>query len=256
MTALIVCSKSTLKYAKEMEGRVYQVMHPPDKETLDIIVVEDEIIAIGGGSVIDTAKIMGAQSGINTILAYPTTGAGASCTSRAVYWEKGRKYTIKTPKPITLFDINFVEGIPKHIWSASRHDAISHARESIASIHRTVISMRLANVALSETIGCPHKLSNVFICGILAGQAIEITGTNIAHALSYPLTGHYGIPHGQAVGIMTSGGEDGIIVEVPDKDYDFDLLVSEALSYPQIHETSFEATRESVRGLYKEALCR
>lgn len=252
---LIVCSKSTLKYAKEMEGRVYQITHPPDRETLDIIVVEDEIIAIGGGSVIDTAKIMGAQSGINTILAYPTTGAGASSTSHAVYWDKGRKCVIDTPKPITLFDINFVEGIPNHIWAASRHDAISHARESIASIHRTAVSMRLANAALSETIGCSHKLSNVFICGILAGQAIEITGTNVIHALSYPLTGHYGIPHGQAVGIMTRGGEDGVIVEVPDREYDIDLLVSEALSYPQIHDTSFVAAHENVRDLYKEALC-
>ena len=175
MTALIVCSKSTLKYAKEMEGRVYQVTHPPNNETLDIIVPEDEIIAIGGGSVIDTAKIMGAQSGINTILAYPTTGAGASSTSHAVYWDAGRKHTIKTPKPITLFDINFVEGIPNHIWSASRHDAISHARESIASIHRTVISMRSAHIGtyttdimppcttLVHSPLLPRSLSHVFV---------------------------------------------------------------------------------------------
>ncbi len=244
MTALIVCSKSTLKYAKEMGDKVYQVTHPPDRETLDIIVPADEIIAIGGGSVIDMAKIMGAQSGINTILAYPTTASGASETSHAVYWDAGRKHTIKTPKPITLFNIKFVKGLSISVLRNSNCDALSHAWESLVSNNRTVISDQLAKAALAEP--------NEIIRGILAGQAIEITGTNVAHALSYPLTGHYEIPHSVAVKIMLPKFK----IVAPDKDYDYDLLVSEALSYPQIHETDFEATRESVRGLYKEALCR
>ncbi len=243
MTALIVCSKSTLKYAKEMEGKVYQVTQPPTEETLIVFVPVDEIIAIGGGSVIDTAKILAATSDIERVLAYPTTGAGASETSHAVYWDKGRKYTVHTPKPITIINKDFTKGLPESIEIGSGCDAFAHACESIASVKATTISIELAKAALAELETCKS--------GVLAGKAIEITGTNVGHALSYPLTGHYGIPHGWAVGIMRSGS----VVEVPDKDYDFDLLVSEALSYPQIHETDFKATRESVRGLYKEALC-
>ena len=36
--------------------------------------------------------------------------------------------------------------------------------------------------------------------GHIAGNAIEITGTNLLHSLSYPLTGHYGVSHGMALG--------------------------------------------------------
>ena len=96
MHQLMVYSKSTEKYIKEFEFKEkLLVTEPPNKDTLKNQNKYDSVIAIGGGSVIDTAKIL-CEGKVDAI---PTTYAGASETDHAVYWDIDKKYSIPTCLP-------------------------------------------------------------------------------------------------------------------------------------------------------------
>lgn len=256
--ALIVCSKSTREYAESIGVRIYQVEKPPTKDIIDIVVEEDEIIAIGGGAVMDTAKILAANSGIETVLCFPTTAAGAGSTSRAVYWDGTKKCSIKTPKPITMKCHESLRELPVEIILNTQCDAYSHALESLWSNKATAVSEWLALKALNMMLdGCP-----LVEAGNIAGAAIEITGTNIIHAMSYPLTGHYGIPHGQAIGILLPAIAQfmGYGDKVPYRErpqiieFGIDMLAWDAMNYFQLHTSIKTVTKKDVIGLYERAL--
>lgn len=261
---MVICSKSTLKYAKEIGGRVHQVSEPPTKDVLETIVADDEIIAIGGGAVMDTAKILAANSGIKTVLCYPTTAAGAGNTSRAVYWDGTRKHSIVTPLPLTISCPEWSGHLPDEILRNTRCDAFAHMLESLWSKKATHISRLLAMRAFYEL----ENGYSLVVAGNIAGMAIEITGTNVIHGASYPLTGHYGLCHGYAVGLMLP-----VMIKFmeynPEHDltipectiplniaFDIDMLATDAMSYPQLHTSIKSITESDMRILYKEALCK
>ena len=78
---LVVHSKSTEKYIGDWEyDKKLLVTHHPTEETVEKAGTETAVIAIGGGSTIDAARILS----LNPIIAIPTTLAGASRTSHAV----------------------------------------------------------------------------------------------------------------------------------------------------------------------------
>jgi alcohol dehydrogenase len=87
-------------------------------------------------------------------------------------------------------------------------DAVSHALESLWNRNRTSVSeahavqaLRLAVHALPRVLAVPSDLSarrQMQQASLLAGMAISHTRTAIAHAISYPLTSHFGVPHGLA----------------------------------------------------------
>ena len=88
--------------------------------------------------------------------------------------------------------------------------------------------------------------------GHIAGRAIEITGTNLLHSLSYPLTGNYGISHGTALGyflpkiskLMDYDVSD-IVGDIKiDLDIDIDFVIDEALKYNKIYESDIFIDRK------------
>jgi len=140
-----------------------------DKENLDKF-----IIAIGGGAIIDKAKIY-AKKHKKYCIAIPTTGAGASETTHAVVWGKKKK-NIKTDKPLTVIP-PFKIKLSKTTRRNTCFDMIGHLVDYL-------------NVCTD------NELVEV---GIMLGKLIEQHPTNLTHPMSYPLT-LKGMPHGEAVG--------------------------------------------------------
>ncbi len=140
-----------------------------NKNTLDKFV-----IAIGGGAMIDKAKIY-AKKHHKYCIAIPTTGAGATETTHAVVWGK-TKQNVPTDKPITV--------IPPFPIKLSKTDRTNTCYDIIGHL------VDYLNVCSD------NELVEV---GIFMGKLIEQHPTNLTHPASYPLT-LKGMPHGEAVG--------------------------------------------------------
>jgi len=196
---LLVCSASTKKYSIDFDyDKILIVDSPPNKEILNKKGTEDDVIAIGGGSVIDTAKILSKEP----IMAVPTTFSGASQTSHAVYWDNKKKFNIKRKKPRLLLKQDYLKSLSQETLLYSKMDCLSHIMESFISPRATIESNQIVQKAVEEV----HK-GNWLEASILAGDAIEITGTGFVHGFSYPLTAKYGIPHGASLGIVLNAIE-------------------------------------------------
>jgi len=238
----MVHSRTTEKYIKEWKyDKTVLVLHHPIAETLKKADTESQVIAIGGGSVIDTAKIISR----NPVIAVPTTLAGASRTSHAVYWDKNRKKSASTAHPITILKPQYLQTLPQNLLDYSKADCICHALESLISVNANEQSKLYASMAL-ELIKKETR-EDTLIASLLAGDAIEITGTNLIHALSYPLTALYNIPHGKALSFLLPKIlpylEHLIQIDIPipttpiDIEADMQRVINEAFTYSKIFKT-------------------
>ncbi len=211
-SALIVYSTHTERYAKVLSRKYKEVVFlkvksPPTKEVLKIKCDKDIVIAIGGGSVIDTAKIISKR---RRCIAIPTTAAGAAMTPYATIWGKKKK-SIFTKKPILKMDYGLPKRLPFKVLQSTVFDALSHAIESFWSKDATSWSKHYSKRAIYLINKYLGKLNNrlrredinrLITAGNLAGQAIAITKTNVVHAASYPITIEYGIDHGTVCGML------------------------------------------------------
>jgi len=134
------------------------------------------VIAIGGGSVIDEAKIY-AKKNKKICIAIPTTGSGASETTHSVVWGK-KKVNIKTNKPISIRN-PFKIKLDKRTRQNSACDILGHVVDYL-------------------NVCSDNELIEV---GRYAGRLIEEHPTNLTHPKSYGLTLD-GVPHGEAVGAV------------------------------------------------------
>jgi len=193
----------------------------------------EAIVAIGGGSVMDAAKVLAAagddfsrvQTFLETdsggdqlralpIIAVPTTaGTGSEVTCWATVWdtEAKKKYSLSQPSlyPVAaLVDPLLAVESPRGVTVSSGLDALSHALESIWNVHANPVSSAQAETAAREVLEVlPHlasDLRNVELrtrmakAALMAGLAFSNTRTALAHSLSYHLTLHHGTPHGIA----------------------------------------------------------
>ena len=139
------------------------------------------VFAIGGGSVIDKAKIY-AKRNNKVCIAMPTTGAGASETTHAVKWGR-TKVNIPTDKPISILP-PFEIKLDKITRRNTCFDILGHIVDYL--------------------LVCSDN--EVIELGMLAGRLIEKHPTNFTHPMSYPLTLKHKMPHGEAVGMMLTAG--------------------------------------------------
>jgi phosphonate metabolism-associated iron-containing alcohol dehydrogenase len=190
------------------------------------------IVALGGGSAIDTAKVVAAADGNFSrvknhiegrqpaalakcpIIAVPTTsGTGSEVTCWATVWDNAskKKYSLaqKDLYPeCAIVDPLLTAGAPRALTVSTGLDALSHALESIWNINANPVSTRHAIFAAREVIAClPQLADNLSDIGLRArmaqaslsaGLAFSNTKTALAHSLSYHLTLHHGVPHGIA----------------------------------------------------------
>lgn len=195
----------------------------------------DTVIAVGGGSVIDMAKMINFLSAypltlggyeiktrasgatVRPLIAIPTTsGSGSEATHFAVVYVGKRKHSIADKRmlaQVAIVDANLTMSMPKYTTAVSGLDALSQAVESYWSIHSTSESKQFASDAIKLTVANiravvknPTADSRLKMAEAahLAGKAINITKTTAAHSISYPLTSYFGISHGHAVALTLS----------------------------------------------------
>lgn len=202
------------------------------KKGIDIFQKEkcDLIIAVGGGSVIDVAKLINifsvnkvnlidtVQNFLNleksgkSLIAIPTTsGSGSEATHFAVLYVKEKKFSITSPHILPTYaivDPKFTKSLSSKLTAISGMDALSQATESFWSLHSTTISQNFSKESidlilknLSNAVNNPTEKTRLSMAKAsnLAGKAINITKTTAPHAISYPLTYFFDIPHGHAV---------------------------------------------------------
>jgi alcohol dehydrogenase class IV len=185
------------------------------------------IVAIGGGTIIDIAKIIALSlsnkimdlsellnvennlENIINLIAVPTTcGSGSEATHFAVVYKNEKKYSIarKSILPGTvILDAKLLETLPKTIRNSSVLDALAQGIESLWSKNATHESSAFAKESIEYIVkGLEEKDFEkqlyLFQYGsYLAGKAINISKTTICHAISYYLTARHGVPHGVAV---------------------------------------------------------
>jgi alcohol dehydrogenase class IV len=191
------------------------------------------IIGIGGGSVLDTAKLISVFTNfdksikdvilgkekitdrcIELCLIPTTAGSGSEATHFAVVYMDNIKYSVASEYLLpdyVILDPILLESLPTKQASISAFDAFSQAIESIWSSQSTreslnfaLESLKLLNNNIDQLITNPNNecRKNILHAANLAGKAINISKTTAPHALSYFLTINYNIPHGLAVFII------------------------------------------------------
>ena len=190
------------------------------------------IIAIGGGSVLDYAKIANVMTNsknlknelINSnydakkkfakLVAIPTTaGSGAEVTPNAVIYVNNIKYSVEGEqlKPDHFFLIpELILTASNKIKSSAGFDAIAQAIESLISRKSNNKSKEFAEKSLKlslkyflDYLNKPNYENTSAMClaANLSGEAISISKTTAPHAISYPFTAFYNISHGHAVSL-------------------------------------------------------
>jgi len=254
---LLVCSRSTRDFLPEFEN-VHVVTGAATRKTLDMMGTEPEVVAIGGGAVIDTAKIIGS----GPITCYPTTAAGSSSTSHSVCWDGVKKLSVKRHVPSRVIVVpEYVENLPEEVREYTTYDVISHCLDSMWSKNKTKESEMYARIALSILQG-DYSNAELVEAGNYGGMAIERCSTTILHAMSYPLTAFYKIPHGKALGFLLPrvcqyyDFDLGSLVDhkpVVLGDIDWDFICMESLKYDKIHNTikpiNFQTLKEIIKNV-------
>ena len=198
-------------------------------------VCPDLIIGLGGGSSMDCAKginflytgggqmedywgIGRAVQEMLPMIAVPTTaGTGSETQSFALISDAKTHVKMacgdkKAAFRIALLDPELTLTQPSRVTALTGIDALAHALESYVTTRRNPVSVafsreawRLLSENISRVLEEPNDLkarSGMQLGACFAGVAIENSMLGAAHALANPLTATFGIPHGEAVGVM------------------------------------------------------
>ena len=195
----------------------------------------DFIIGVGGGSVMDIAKLASvlstddytvkdllenpllAKKQVSSLMIPTTAGTGSEATPNSIVGvpEKNLKVGIVNGELIAdhvILESNMIKNLPKSIAAATGIDALAHAIECFTSKKANPISDTFALEALDlilnniiEACTNPDALEakrKMLLGSFYAGVAITSSGTTAVHALSYPLGGKYHIAHGVSNAIL------------------------------------------------------
>lgn len=195
----------------------------------------DAIVAVGGGSVLDSAKVLCVEAPdadfsrivqalaagkpfvpprVKALVTVPTTaGTGSEVTPWATVWDRAgdRKYSLhlrETWPEAAIVDPEFSGSAPPAVTLQSGLDALSHSLEAIWNRNANPVSDALAVTAarrmldtLPDLMAHPGNRAlreSAALAALEAGLAFSNTRTALAHSISYPLTLHHGLPHGIA----------------------------------------------------------
>lgn len=189
----------------------------------------DVVVGIGGGSSLDTAKMVAAilvnggkvqdYFGIDQIskralpmICLPTTaGTGSEVTPNAIFTDTAATLKKGVVSPFLLPDVAIVDpqltlSCPPGVTAATGMDALTHAIESYTSAKATPITdiyaveaIRLISRSLRTAVFRGPDLAartEMALGSMMAGVSLANAGVGAVHALAYPVGGKFGVPHG------------------------------------------------------------
>ncbi len=195
----------------------------------------DLIVGLGGGSSMDTAKgtnflftnggemrdywgVGKATRPMLPLIAVPTTaGTGSECQSAALIADEvtHQKMACLDPKAaakVALLDPELTVSQPLRVTAVTGTDAIAHAVETAVTTKRNAVSVMYSHEAFKRLVAAfPRVLAEptdlaargeMLLGAAFAGTAIENSMLGAAHACANPLTAHFDVVHGAAVGLM------------------------------------------------------
>jgi alcohol dehydrogenase class IV len=217
------------------------------------------IVVAGGGSALDIGKLVNYFSSTKVdpaayvhgergkakqflpLLAIPTTaGSGSEATHFAVLYDGFNKLSIADSGLLpshTWLNAAFTESLLPLQTACCGFDALAQAIESYWAVGSTSESqldsakaIRLCQEHLDAAVLRPtlQARAGMLKASHLAGRAINVSKTTAAHAMSYAMTGHYGLAHGYAVALLLPA-----VLEVNDAVTDSDVMDSRGAKYVQ-----------------------
>lgn len=232
----------------------FSAVSEPSPESVDRIVAEsrgfspDLVVAVGGGSVLDTGKAVSAmlkeEGGVSEylegvgckslsgrkvpFLAVPTTsGTGSEATKNAVLssvGEKGFKRSLRHDNLMpdwAVLDPCLSLSCPQRVTAASGLDAVTQLLESYVSTKANPFTDALAESGLSAAGRALQRVyregSDIEARGAMAyasylsGITLAHAGLGVVHGIAGALGGHYRIAHGVACGTLLAGATESII---------------------------------------------
>ena len=238
----------------------------------------DWLLAIGGGSSMDTAKCAGvlAENGgriedhfgllqdrkrVPFLLCVPTTyGTASEVTPFAVVTDDNHfKAAVGGPHVIPdvgILDANVAVGLPMPIAAATGMDALTHAVESYVARASNPIAdglalhaIRLTAWNLRQAASSNHNYEateQMLLASNMAGIAFSQTRLGNVHAMSHAVGGHYGVPHGVANAILLTRVMDFNKVACPERFADIAVALGEnieGLSHVEAADVAVEAVQ-------------
>lgn len=195
----------------------------------------DCVVGVGGGSAMDVAKAVSIlitndgkaedylglgkipKSGVPKIMVPTTAGTGAEVTFTAVFinektGSKGGMNGDPLYPDAALLDPALTLSMPPQVTAATGMDAFIHALEAYISVQAHTISEMYSleaidlisrNITLAYADGRNLEARSAMLMGsLLAGKALATAGVGLVHAMSYPMGGMFGVPHGLANAVL------------------------------------------------------
>lgn len=195
----------------------------------------DAVVAVGGGSVMDTAKAVAAAVANHTsaeslagmlkvhrrplpFIAVPTTaGTGSETTVAAIISDTAThsKKQLLDPKLVPMFailDPELTVGLPKHTTAHTALDALTHALEAYVAGYADEETDRQARIAIRLIFKYLPKVQEnpadlegreaLLTASFFAGMAFTRTYVGYVHAFAHTIGGKFGVPHGLANAVL------------------------------------------------------
>lgn len=230
---MVICDpflKDKIDFGKVVFSEI--IPNPPTQQVKKAVSIAKKenittIVAIGGGSTIDTAKAVSCfaenienkvpkEKKTKLIVCPTTSGTGSEVTNVGVYtFSSGLKMPVVTDAfwpDLSIVDPELTYSMPKSVTISTGLDAFTHAIESYWATSTQDISQALSlkaakiikeNLLKSANLDYSAR-DEMSKASLIAGIAFSQTRTTAAHAISFPLTNRYGIPHGIACALTLS----------------------------------------------------
>jgi alcohol dehydrogenase len=237
----------------------------------------DCLLGVGGGSSMDTAKVVGAaatnnmeirdlmgydkvKTPIPPLILVPTTcGTASEVTKGGVITDPARHFKFGVLSPllfpkVALIDSTLLTKLPGPVIAATGMDAFCHAFESYTNLNTDPISDALDLQAIGMIArwlrpavanANVEAMSHMVLASTMAGMGFTNTTLTILHAMSLPLSAYYGLPHGIANAVMLPHVMEFNLIGNPQRYTD----VAKAMGEDTSGLTVMEAARLSIKAV-------